>query len=76
MENMKNNEYSLKKFYQSPANIYLFKSTIKTLEKGAKYVKNKNIRTRPMTLFWWNTSVSIFDFEQAKVSWEVTDKIL
>ena len=40
MENMKNNEYFLKTFYQSPGNIYLFKSTMKTLEKGAKYVQS------------------------------------
>ena len=56
-----------------PANIYLFKSTIETLEKGVKYV-------RILTSFWYFycelltyftpfSSVSNVDFEQVNISW-------
>ena len=57
-------------------------STVRTLEKGVKYVKNGNTRTTLLTslrcfycyLLTYLTpfhSVSIVDFEQVNVTWEV-----
>ena len=67
------------------ANIYLFKSTIETLRKVWNMFKgnNKNIRTTSMMSFWcfywklWTyftpfSSVSIVEFEQVNVNWEVS----
>ena len=56
-----------------PANIYLFKVTIKTLEKGVKHVDDVVLLFLLLTLNIFHTffsGVSIVDFEQVNVSWE------
>ena len=54
-----------------PANIYLFKVTIKTLQKGVKLVDDVVLLLLLLTLNIFHTffsSVSIVDFEQVNVS--------
>ena len=47
------------------------KSTIESLEKGVKYVQNYQYKHQNDVQWLW-TCVSIVDFEQVNVSWDVS----